>query len=55
MENRVWNMMKTWLGLHGIDTTNWHGIRFVKDWWMEMIYKRGETRKALASLAMLVS
>jgi hypothetical protein len=27
----------------------------VKDWWRDVIQKRGNARKALASLAMLVS
>ena len=47
--------MKDWLGLHDIDPSEWHTFQSVLDWWVATINKRGPHRKALASLAMLVS
>jgi predicted negative regulator of RcsB-dependent stress response len=38
-----------------MDTQDWHAIESVKDWWDQVIHKRGETRKALTSFAMLIS
>lgn len=52
---RVWNKIKDWLGLQDIDTANWHNYRSVKEWWKEVIHKRGTQRKAISSMAMLVS
>jgi hypothetical protein len=52
---RVWKKLKLWLGLQHIDTTTWHQYRSVKEWWKEVIHRRGPQRKALSSLAMLVS
>jgi hypothetical protein len=52
---RVWSKLKSWLGLEDIDPPSWHGIRSVKSWWIKVIHKRGQSRKALAWLAMLVS
>ena len=53
--NRIWNALKTWLGLHDIYPNEWLGIPTVKDWWTDVIHKRGASRKVMASLAMLVS
>uniref|UniRef100_A0ACD5YJN0 Uncharacterized protein n=1 Tax=Avena sativa TaxID=4498 RepID=A0ACD5YJN0_AVESA len=52
---RVWNKLKDWLGLQDINTANWHHYRSVKEWWKEVIHKRGAQRKAMSSMAMLVS
>jgi hypothetical protein len=51
----VWSNLKNWLGIDDIETTTWHAFYSVKRWWIEVIHKRGQSRKALASLAMLVS
>jgi hypothetical protein len=37
-----------------MDTQDWHAIESVKDWWAQVIHKRWETRKAMASFTMLV-
>jgi hypothetical protein len=52
---RVWSNLKNWLGIDDLDPTTWHDFHSVKRWWAEVIHKRGQSRKALASLAMLVS
>uniref|UniRef100_A0ACD5UMD8 Uncharacterized protein n=1 Tax=Avena sativa TaxID=4498 RepID=A0ACD5UMD8_AVESA len=52
---RIWNKLKTWLGLHQINTSTWHQFHSVKEWWKKAIHKKGPQRKALASLAMLVT
>ena len=52
---RVWSNLKTWLALNDLDTSVWHGFRSVKEWWFEVTSKRGDSRKAMASLIMLVS
>ena len=51
----IWSSLKTWLGLHDLVPRDWHGIDNVKDWWMELIHRRGDSRKALDSLTMLVA
>jgi hypothetical protein len=51
----MWSSMNNWLGLHGVDPRSWHTRRSIKDWWLDEIHKRCHGRKALASLAMLIS
>jgi hypothetical protein len=52
---RVWSTLKVWLVLYDVDPTNWHVMHTVKEWWMQVIHKVGHSRKAMVSLAMLVS
>jgi hypothetical protein len=52
---RVWSNLKIWLAMHDIDPTSWSNMRSVKHWWMYAVHKQGQTRKAMASIAMLVS
>jgi hypothetical protein len=52
---QVWSNLKNLLGIDDIEPITWHGFHEVKRWWIEVIHKRGQSRKALASLAMLVS
>ena len=52
---RVWSNLKEWLGLQDVEPRDWHVMRNVKEWWIEVIHKHGESRKALATLAILVS
>jgi hypothetical protein len=52
---RVWTIVKNWLGLHDVGPSRWHGRRSVKEWWSEEIHKHAHGRKAMASLAMLMS
>jgi hypothetical protein len=44
-----------WLGLHDVDPSTWHVRQIVKDWWTEVIHKQGPSKKAMASLVMLIS
>jgi hypothetical protein len=43
------------MGLHDVDLGAWQAMLSVKDWWVGGIHKRGASRKAIATLAMLVS
>ena len=52
---RIWSSIKTWLGLHDVMPSDWQHLPTVKDWWMEVINKKAPNRKAMMSLAMLVS
>jgi hypothetical protein len=52
---RIWIELKEWLDLHDVDPRAWHNRRTVKEWWTKSILQRGHSRKAMASLAMLVS
>jgi hypothetical protein len=38
---RVWSILKYYLGLHGIDTRDWHDIVIIKEWWVQVIHSRG--------------
>jgi hypothetical protein len=51
----VWSKVKQWLGLHDVDPSTWHAGWNVKDWWTEAIQKQGPSKKAMASLVMLIS
>lgn len=51
----VWSRVKNWLGLQDVNPATWHTMRNVKEWWNEAIHKQGQSKKAMASLAMLVS
>ena len=43
------------MGLHDVWPGDWHVFATVNDWWTDIIHKRAPNRKAMASLAMLVS
>jgi hypothetical protein len=47
--------VKQWLDLHDIDPSTWHARQNVKEWWTEAIHKQGPSKKAMASLVMLIS
>jgi hypothetical protein len=47
--------VKDWLGLDDVDPTSWNAMRSVKEWWQEAIDKQCQSRKTMASLAMLLS
>jgi hypothetical protein len=51
----VWSSVRSWLGLHDVDPSAWHSRGNVKEWWTEEIHKPRQGRKAMASLAMLIS
>jgi hypothetical protein len=46
---------KTWFGLNDVDTNTWHTICSVKEWWIDGVHKHGQLKKAMVSLAMLIS
>ena len=52
---RVWVAIKDWLGLHDVDPHGWQNFCNVNEWWTEAIHKRGQSRKDMTSLAMLVT
>ena len=52
---RIWSSLKSWIGLHDLDPTEWQAFGTVKEWWSVAIHKRGGERKAVVSLAMMVS
>lgn len=52
---RIWGMVKDWLQLVHVDTSTWPLIRSTKDWWIGLSDAYVPNRKAMASLAMLVS
>jgi tRNA-dihydrouridine synthase len=47
--------VKDWLGLHDVNPSSWHTKRSIKDWWMKAIHKQGQFKKAVGSIAMLIS
>jgi hypothetical protein len=52
---RVWNKTKQWLDLQAVDPSSWNSWRGVKEWWTEAIHKQGPSKKAMASLIILIS
>jgi hypothetical protein len=51
----LWSNVKNWLGLQDVDPTNWHAMQNLNEWWNEAIHNQGPSKKAMVSLAMLVS
>jgi hypothetical protein len=49
---RVWELLKDWLGLHGIHPRKWSGM-CIQDWWYYLVEGANPHRKGLASLVML--
>ena len=47
--------MISWLGLQEVVPTQWADLQSVKVWWDVVAHKKGHSRKAMTSLAMLVS
>ena len=45
--HKLWHSLEEWLGVHDIDPRDWQALHIVKDWWVDMIHKRGPYRKAL--------
>jgi hypothetical protein len=48
----IWYNVKEWLGLQDVDPSSWHPMCSITEWWGEMIHKRAQSRKAMASLVM---
>ena len=51
----IWNTIKDWLSMHDIFPSEWHHALSVKEWWSGIINGPSNHRKALVSLAMLIS
>jgi hypothetical protein len=51
---RVCSILISWLGLHDINTRDWHAIATVNDGLVQVVHERGETRKAMASFDKIV-
>jgi hypothetical protein len=49
---RIWELLKEWLGLHGIHPTHWADAT-IQDWWSSMAEGARPQRKGLASLVLL--
>ena len=52
---RVWTEIKTWLGLHDIDPSDWRLVPSVKVCWDMVAHKRGHSRMVRSTLMMLVA
>jgi hypothetical protein len=51
----VWLNIKEWLGLYDvIRVCPMHEGLIVQDWWRSFVQKQGQSRRVMASLAMLV-
>jgi hypothetical protein len=49
---RIWELLKEWIGLHGIHPRQWSGLS-INEWWTMLAAGSSPNRKALASLALL--
>jgi hypothetical protein len=47
--------VKNRLPLNDVDPTSWYGMRNINEWWSEAVHKQGQLRKAMATLAILIS
>jgi hypothetical protein len=52
---RLWDMIKGWLQLGHLDTSNWHLFQSANDWWVSQSDNNIPNRKAMATLTMLIS
>ena len=52
---RVWTEIKTWLGLHDIDPSDWRLVPSVEVCWDMVAHKRGHSRMVRSTLMMLVA
>jgi hypothetical protein len=51
----VWSSLKAWLDLHDVEPRQWQVMSTVKEWWLKGVHRRGQSRREMASFAMLVS
>jgi hypothetical protein len=51
----VWLSIKDWLGLVDVEPDRWTEAATVYEWWACFVQKDGQSRRAMSSLAMLVS
>jgi hypothetical protein len=52
---RILIMLRDWLHIHDFDPSSWSEFDSVECWWTSMVFAHGGTRKAMASLVMLVT
>jgi hypothetical protein len=52
LTTRIWELLKEWLGIHGIQPRQW-GHLSLKEWWSAMTVGASHFRKALGSLLLL--
>ena len=52
---RVWEMIKSWLGLVDVNPTAWVTVHSVKAWWNLIDSNASQSRRAMMSLIMLIS
>jgi hypothetical protein len=52
---RLWEMVKSWLGISSIKTSEWAPNRSIDEWWSDRTCKASSNRKVMATLTMLVS
>jgi hypothetical protein len=50
---RIWEQLKDWLGIVGLQPRQWAGID-IHDWWSSLVEGTSPHRKGLSSLALLV-
>ena len=51
----LWGLVKDWLQLVSIDTSSWHLLDNIEEWWVGLSDTSTPNRKAMASLTMLVA
>jgi hypothetical protein len=54
-QKRVWLSIKEWLGLIDVNPERWYEAPTVHEWWRCFVQNNGQSKKAMPSLAMLVS
>ncbi|XBI19709.1 hypothetical protein VPH35_061160 [Triticum aestivum] len=52
---RVWRMIKDWLGLHDVHSSDWSDATCVKEWWSHNATKKTQSRRPLAFLMLHIS
>jgi hypothetical protein len=50
----IWTLIKEWLGIASINQQEWH-LQSLNEWWLHMTDSPSPTRKAVASLTLLVT
>jgi hypothetical protein len=52
---RLWNMVKSWLGIPSVCTHEWAGDAFLREWCKMMLCNAMESRKVMSSITVLVT
>jgi hypothetical protein len=51
---RLWFLIKEWIGIPKLNPSHWQGLP-IKLWWSSLTDGASANRKAMASLALLIS